>query len=93
MRSPAVTTALACSRPGERVSRSIGPDTDTAAMTLPPWPRTGAETDADPGLALGHAGRPAPPAHLGQGRRAEPGPAQPPVQPLGLLPGQQHLRR
>jgi hypothetical protein len=48
MRSPAVTTALACSRPGDRVSRSMGPDTDTAAMILPPWPRTGAETEATP---------------------------------------------
>src|SRR5215469_13312410 len=47
--SPAATTAAACNLPGERVSRSIGPDTDTAAMTFPPWPRTGADTDATPG--------------------------------------------
>src|SRR6185437_11914963 len=48
IRSPAVTTALACSRPGDRVSRSIGPDTDTAAMIFPPGPRTGADTEATP---------------------------------------------
>src|SRR5215468_2902775 len=47
--SPAATTATACSRPGERVSRSIGPDTDVAAITFPPCPRTGADTDATPG--------------------------------------------
>lgn len=28
--------------------RSIGPETDTAAMTLPEGPRTGAETEATP---------------------------------------------
>src|SRR5499427_9778553 len=47
--SPAATTATACSLPGERVSRSIGPDTDAAAITFPPCPRTGADTDATPG--------------------------------------------
>ena len=41
--------AGACMRPGERVSRSIGPDTDTAATTRPDGPRTGADTDATPG--------------------------------------------
>src|SRR5216683_859494 len=41
--SPAATTATACSLPGERVSRSIGPDTDAAAITFPPCPRTGAD--------------------------------------------------
>ena len=49
--SPAATTAAACSRPGDRVSRSIGPDTEMAASTRarPPLrPRTGAETDATP---------------------------------------------
>jgi uridine kinase len=30
---PAAITAAACNRPGVRVSRSIGPDTDTAATT------------------------------------------------------------
>ena len=47
--SPAATTAAAWSRPGERVSRSIGPDTDAAAITFPPCPRTGADTEATPG--------------------------------------------
>src|SRR5207302_7930102 len=47
--SPAATTAAACSRPGERVSRSIGPDTETAASTRPAGPRTGADTVATPG--------------------------------------------
>ena len=47
-RSAAAITAGACIRPGWRESRSIGPDTDTAAMTLPEGERTGAETDATP---------------------------------------------
>src|SRR5262245_65529677 len=51
--SPAATTAAACSLPGERVRRSMGPETETAAMILP-CPRTGADTDATP------ASRPAP---------------------------------
>src|ERR1700759_5876153 len=48
IRSPACTTALACSLPGDRVSRSIGPDTEIAASTLPPVPRTGAGTEDTP---------------------------------------------
>src|SRR5256885_15923005 len=47
--SPAATTAGACIRPGDLVRRSIGPDTETAASTRPPGPRTGADTDATPG--------------------------------------------
>src|SRR5271165_36661 len=47
--SPAATTAPACRRPGDLVRRSIGPDTETAAMTRPPGPRTGADTEATPG--------------------------------------------
>src|ERR1700751_2399540 len=47
--SPAATTAGACIRPGDLVRRSIGPDTETAARTRPPGPRTGADTDATPG--------------------------------------------
>src|ERR1700748_1400793 len=47
--SPAATTAAACIRPGDLVRRSIGPDTETAASTRPPGPRTGADTDATPG--------------------------------------------
>src|SRR5215475_7668585 len=46
--SPAETTAAECSLPGDRVRRSIGPETEMAAMILPPWPRTGADTDATP---------------------------------------------
>src|SRR3954454_21895174 len=45
---PAATTSPACSRPGCRVSRSIGPDTDTAATTFPVPSMTGADTDATP---------------------------------------------
>src|SRR4029453_11795106 len=48
-RSAAAITAGACSRPGCRDKRSIGPDTLTAAMTLPEGERTGADTDATPG--------------------------------------------
>ena len=36
-------------RPGCRVRRSSGPDTDTAATTLPEGERTGAETEPTPG--------------------------------------------
>ena len=91
IRSPAATTAAACSRPGERVSRSIGPDTEMAASTLPPWPRTGAETEATPAsrsAALAAQPRRRTPARVGRG---EPGAAQPAVHPLALLPGEQHL--
>ena len=42
-------TAWACIRPGWRVSRSIGPETETAATTRFEGPRTGAETEATPG--------------------------------------------
>ncbi len=41
--------AWACSRPGWRVRRSIGPETETAATTRLEGPRTGAETEATPG--------------------------------------------
>src|SRR4051794_14450851 len=44
----AAMTAGAWIRPGVRDSRSIGPLTLTAATTLPPGPRTGAETEATP---------------------------------------------
>src|SRR3954454_14459172 len=46
---PAPTTCAACSRPGWRVSRSSGPETDTAATTDPSAANTGADTDATPG--------------------------------------------
>src|SRR5579875_3369329 len=44
----ALVTSAACSRPGDRVSRSIGPDTDSAATTRPLASRTGADTEATP---------------------------------------------
>jgi hypothetical protein len=47
--SAAASTAGACIRPGCLVRRSMGPDTDTAATTLPVCDRTGADTDATPG--------------------------------------------
>ena len=47
-RSAAASTAGACMRPGWRVSRSSGPETDTAAMILPEGERTGADTEATP---------------------------------------------
>src|SRR4051794_9564347 len=47
-RSAAAMTAGACMRPGCRESRSIGPETDTAAITLAEGERTGAETEATP---------------------------------------------
>src|SRR5690606_30274040 len=48
-RAAASITAWACMRPGCRVRRSMGPETDTAATTRLEGPRTGAETDATPG--------------------------------------------
>src|SRR5699024_10879257 len=41
-------TDFACRRPGWRVSRSTGPEIDTAATTRLLGPRTGAETEATP---------------------------------------------
>ena len=40
-------TTSACIRPGWRVRRSIGPEIETAAITRPDGPRTGAETPVD----------------------------------------------
>ena len=48
-RAAASMTAWACMRPGWRVRRSMGPETETAATTRLEGPRTGAETDATPG--------------------------------------------
>ena len=42
-------TTAPWTRPGWRPMRSMGPEIDTAAMTLPLAPRTGAETLATPG--------------------------------------------
>ena len=44
-----------------------------------------------PGLALGDAGGPAAPPHLGQGGGGELGPPQAPVHPVRLVPGEQDL--
>src|ERR1700710_781969 len=47
--APAAITAWACSLPGVLVSRSIGPDTEIDATTVPSGECTGADTDATPG--------------------------------------------
>ena len=47
--SAAATRSAAQRAPGRRPIRSIGPDTDTAAITAPRPSRTGAETLATPG--------------------------------------------
>ena len=47
--APAARTAWACSLPGVRVSRSIGPETEMAATTVPSAEWTGADTEATPG--------------------------------------------
>ena len=65
MRAAASTTAAAYFFPGWRVVRSMGPLTLTAAITLPSWARTGALTEATPGLALGDALGPPPPERIG----------------------------
>ena len=91
-RSAAASTAGACIRPGCRVSRSSGPETDTAAMTLPDGERTGADTEATPASRS--------PTLCAQPRRRMPdrvvgvelGALQAAVQPVRLLPGEQDLR-
>ena len=65
MRAAASTTAAEYFLPGWRVVRSIGPHTLTAAITDPSCPRTGALTEATPGLALGDALGPSPLQRLG----------------------------
>src|SRR5271165_5791054 len=84
--SPAATTAAACIRPGDLVRRSIGPDTETAARTRPPGPRTGADTDATPGSRSAAVA-----AQPGQRGRGELGGAQPAVDAPAPLPGEQDL--
>ena len=90
-RSAAARTAGACIRPGWRVRRSSGPETETAAITLPEGERTGADTEATPASRsptdcaqprLRIAGE----RGGGEGRVL-----QPLVHQLGVLPGQQHL--
>ena len=44
----AAHTICACNRPGWRLNRSIGPETETAATIRPAGPRTGADTEATP---------------------------------------------
>src|SRR5690606_29966517 len=48
-RSAAAITAGACNLPGCRDSRSIGPETDTEATTLPDGERIAPDTEATPG--------------------------------------------
>ena len=92
MASPAATTARACSRPGLRESRSIGPETDTAATTRPAGRADRRRDRRDTGLPFGDAGRPALPADPRQCLRGEDGRRHAAMQPFGVLPGQQHLR-
>ena len=87
------TTVAACMRPGWREMRSIGPEMETAATTRPDGP---ADRGGDRGhaeLALADALGPAAAADPGQGGGGELGALQPAVQPVRLLPGEQHLRR
>ena len=89
--SPAATTARACNRPGLRDSRSMGPDTDTAATTRPATERTGAETEATPGCRSATLA-----AHPCRRTRAsvcacEDRVRDAAVQALGVLPREQHL--
>ena len=90
-RSAAASTAGACIRPGCRVSRSSGPETETAAMILPEGERTGAETDATPCLALADRLGPAASADAGERGGGVGGVLQATVHPLGVLPGEQNL--
>lgn len=47
-RLAAATTEAACKRPGCLLMRSTGPEIETAAITRPDGPRTGADTEATP---------------------------------------------
>ncbi len=84
-RSAAASTAGACIRPGWRESRSSGPDTDTAAITLP-GDLIGAETERRPPRAR----RPTAPSPAGgcrTARRRRRRRSGGPVHPLRVLPG------
>ena len=48
-RRAAAMTTWPWTRPGWRPIRSMGPEIEMAATTLPPGARTGAETEATPG--------------------------------------------
>ena len=89
----AAHTIWACSRPGWRLSRSIGPETETAATIRPAGPRTGADTEATPGSRsptdCDHPRRRTADKAVAVKRASR----KPAVQPLGLLPGQQDLGR
>lgn len=68
--SAADSRSAAHRTPGRRPIRSIGPDTEMAAITTPRPSRTGADTLATPGSRSATL-RPAAPAHLGQRSGAE----------------------
>ena len=69
----------------------MGPEIDTAATTRPDGPRTGADTEATPASRSADALGPAAATDAGQGGRREGGALQAAVEPVGLLPGEQHL--
>ena len=78
-------------RPGCRDIRSSGPDTDTAAITLPEGERIGADTEATPcsrSPTLCAQPRRRMPARVGGGER---GVLQAAVHPLRVLPREQDL--
>ena len=94
MRRPAAdTTAAACTRPGWRVSRSTGPEIETAATTLPDGARTGADTEATPGSRSPMLWAQPRRRTADEGRRREARALQTTVQPVRLLPREQDLRR
>ena len=85
--SAAAMTAGAYRRPGWRVSLSMGPDTETEAITLPLGERTGAEATQ---LTLGHCLSPAALADRCQSHRREFAFASPRWR-FRILPGEQDL--
>ena len=84
-------SAGACVRPGERVRRSSGPDTDTAAMTRPDGPRTGRRHGGDARFAFADGLGPATAAYAGEDAGIEPCTVEPHAQSIGVLPRHQHL--
>ena len=65
--SAAASRSAAQRAPGRRPIRSMGPDTDTAAITVAAAVAHRRRHARHPGLAFRRALRPAAPAHLGQG--------------------------